>query len=466
MLERLILGGGSLVSAVARNANGPVRVGTPDGSVASTLRDAGIDAEQFDPTDPAALAGRDPDIVFVLEDTGAAARATASAVREALPDAYLLVYAGEAETTGRLESLADRVLTADRILIDRVLERAGESRLAALLSALRGIERLAVVTHDNPDPDAIASGVALAELAARVGCTAEVCYYGDISHQENRAFVNLLGLELRRLDPDERLSGFDGIALVDHGRPGVNDQLPPDTAVDIVVDHHPPRGPVEAGFVDLSVGVGATSTLLVEYLDAHSRGITTDIATALLFGIHVDTDAFRREVSPRDFEAAATLIDTADLATLERIESPSIDWETYDVLARAIDRRTLHDDLLVTFVGTVTNRDVLPQAADRLLQLEGVTTTVVSGIVDDTVHISARSRADDLDLGEVVRDAFDPIGSAGGHADMAGAQLSLGVFGDLGEAEALGSLVESAVVERVLGTIDTGTVSAELDPDP
>ena len=455
MLERLILGGGSLVSSVARDAGGPVRVGTPDGGVASTLRDAGIDAEQCDPTDPATLAGRNPDIVFVLEDTGEAARATASAVREALPDVYLLVYAGAAETTGRLEPLADEVLTADSILADRVLERAGESRLAALLSVLRGIERLAVVTHDNPDPDAIASGVALAELAATVGCVAEVCYYGEISHQENRAFVNLLGLELRRLDPEEGLSGFDGVALVDHGRPGVNDQLPPDTAVDIVVDHHPPRGPVEAAFVDLSVGVGATSTLLVEYLDAHGRGITTDIATALLFGIHVDTDAFRREVSPRDFEAAATLIDLADLATLERIDSPSVDWETYDVLARAIDGRTLHDDLLFTFVGTVTNRDVLPQAADRLLQLEGVATTVVSGIVDDTVHISARSRADNLDLGRLVREAFDPVGSAGGHADMAGAQLSLGVFGDLEEAGKLGPLVESAVVERVLDAVET-----------
>lgn len=455
MLERLILGSGSLVPLVARNVDGPVRVGTPDNHLASTLRDEEIEAGHLDPTDPAALAGRDTDVVFVLEDTEQAALAAASAAREALPGAYLLAYAGDTRgASGSLASVADRVLTPEGTVTAQILSCVTDSRLASLTRTLRSIERLAVVTHDNPDPDAIASGVALMRLATAVGCEAVVCYYGDISHQENRAFVNLLELELRRLDPDEGLSAFDGVALVDHAEPGVNDQLPADTAVDIVIDHHPPRGQVEGRFVDVRVDVGATSTLLVEYLVGYGRQIDTDVATALLFGIHVDTDAFRRGVSPRDFEAAATLVDAADLPLLDSIESPSIDRGTYDVLAQAIDSRVVEGEVLFSFVGRITNRDVLPQAADRLLQLEGVTTTVVYGIMDGTVYISARSRADDMDLGGAMRDAFDPVGSAGGHLDMAGAQLPLGVFGELQDTDSLGPLVESSVMNRVLAVLD------------
>jgi nanoRNase/pAp phosphatase (c-di-AMP/oligoRNAs hydrolase) len=48
--------------------------------------------------------------------------------------------------------------------------------------------------------------------------------------------------------------------------------------------------------------------------------------------------------------------------------------------------------------------------------------------MNGTVFASARSRSSNVDLGETLRVAFDAIGSAGGHADMAGAQIPLGVI--------------------------------------
>jgi nanoRNase/pAp phosphatase (c-di-AMP/oligoRNAs hydrolase) len=449
MVERLLLGSGSLVVPVAENA-GPLTVGTPDEQLVSTLVGAGVSAEHLDPTDEQALASLDADIVLVVEDTAREALSTTTAARSAFPEAYLLVCPGERTAGDGLVSAADRVLDPEQAVVSRFLDTAGEPGLWAVL---RSIDRLAVVTHDNPDPDAIASGTALAELAADAGCEAEVCYYGEIGHQENRALVNVLDIDLRPLDPDTTLSSFDGFALVDHARPGVNDQLPPETPVDIIIDHHPTHAPVEARFVNHCSNVGATSTLLVESFERTGRDLDTATATALLFGIQVDTHGFVRGVAPRDFEAAATLAETADVDTLERIESPSVDRGTFDVLADAIDNRRLEGDVLFSPVGRIQNRDVLPQVADRLLTVEGVQATLVYGIIDETVYVSARSRAEGPDLGRAMRDAFARLGSAGGHAEMAGAQIELGQSGETGSPSA--DTVDALVVDRFLEAVST-----------
>ena len=329
---------------------------------------------------------------------------------------------------------------------------------------LRDIDRLAVVTHDNPDPDALASALALGRLAESAGCVVDVCYYGEITHQENRAFVNVLEMDLRNLDSEDDLSEFDGIALVDHSRPSVNDQLPSDVAVDIVIDHHPPRSPVDARFVDLRSDVGATSTLLVDYLDRFNISFDGPIATALLFGIHIDTDGFSREIAQEDFAAAARLVPNVDFGMLERIESPSISPRTFETIADAISNRRVEGSVLLSCVGDLAERDALAQAADRLLNMDGITTVLVYGIKDGQIFISARARGTDIDLGEALREAFGQIGSAGGHVDMAGAQIELGVLGEAKQSDSLVGIVEEMVAARFLDVVESEISSVSQSP--
>jgi len=465
MVERLLLGGGSLVQPLAgslRERPGTTRVGTADETLAMALREEGTEVTVLDPTDGRALADQPADVVFVLEDSREAALATARAARAAFPEAFLLAYAGEdARDHGSpLTGVVDSVLDPGRAVAGEILGHIGDAglRVRELWDVLDGIERLLVLAHDNPDPDAIASGVALAELARVAGCAVDVCYYGEISHQENRAFVNVLGLDLVNLDPDDDLSAYDGIALVDHSRPGVNDQLPADVSVDVIVDHHPPRGPVTADFVDLRSDVGATSSLLVEYFERLDVPLPTDVATALLFGIHVDTNSFSREVVRADFEAAATLLETADLAVLERIEAPSVSAQTLETIASAIRNRVVEGGILLSNVGELGERDALAQAADQLMELEGVHTTVVYGIEAGIVYVSARSRGAELDIGETLRDAFDQMGEAGGHVDMAGGQLDLGALELVDDSdESLHELVEGVVTGRFFDALGPHT---------
>ncbi len=476
MTSRLVLGCGSagvqVVEALSER-RAPLRVVCSDESRVEALRGEGVHATVGDPADRETVRDVADGVtsVFVGAEDAETNRSVLETVREVLPEAATVVYQGWEAPDGvarHLEGAADRVVAPERAVANGVVEAVTSetaARCRKLKTALRGVDgRLAVVMHDNPDPDAIASAVALVRVAERFGVPATPCYYGDISHQENRALVNLLELDLRNLAPDEDLSEFAGFALVDHSRPGVNDGLPESVYPDVVVDHHPPRAPIEARFADLRSDVGATSTLLTTYLTELDVPLTPTIATALLYGIRVDTADFSREVCVEDFTAAATLWPHVDVAVLERVEAPSISGETIDVLARAIEFRDVRSRVLASYVGAIGDRDTLSQAADRLLSMDGIGTTLVYGRCEGTVFVSARSRDDDIDLGETLRTAFGRVGSAGGHADMAGAQVPIGIIGDVEDDRDLDAALEEVITDRFFETVADSPVDLSMPP--
>jgi len=464
MVRRLLLGCGALghadVDAIDARP-GDLRVIDGDAARIETLWADEVMAEHGDPGDPDVLAGEPtPDLVIVAGEGESTNVRAARTARDAFPEARLIAYAvGGAETRARIADLADLTVDAVDAVAGAALG-AGDGDPGApfreLGRMLRGLSgRLGVFMHNDPDPDAIGSALALRDIARAGGTDAEACYFGEIAHQENRALVNLLDLKLRRLDP----GGFDpadfgGIALVDHSRPGVNDDLPPDTPIDVVIDHHPPRGPIEATLLDLRTDVGATSTLLVDHLEGLDVDVDDRIATALLYGIRVDTRDFSRDLTPADFEAAAWLLSRADMSVLERVEQPSISGDTFDTIARALKNYEREGSVVVSSAGRVGNRDAIAQAADRLLDMEGITVTAVFGFMKGTAYVSGRARGADADIGETMRRAFAGMGSAGGHTDMAGAQLRVGPLDEIVD--------DGASIEETVGEVITGRLFEEL----
>jgi len=284
---------------------------------------------------------------------------------------------------------------------------------------------LTIVCHNNPDPDCLASALALGRIAAVAGIDERrILYSGDISHQQNRAFVNLLDIELEPFDPEAVRNRDDGslLAFVDHSVPGSNNRVPEGTPVDVVVDHHPAEG-IEARFVDHREAAGATATILTEYVRELDVDPDAALATALLFAIRRETLGFLRGASRAEYEAAGYLHDHADRDMLRQLSSPSVSGATVDAIATAIENRTIRGSVLVSHVGRTNERDALPQAADYLATLEGVDTAVVFGVVDAAIHISARSTDARVHIGDALADAFANVGSAGGHREMAGGEV-------------------------------------------
>ncbi|MGQ4554765.1 DHHA1 domain-containing protein [Halobellus sp. GM3] len=319
----------------------------------------------------------------------------------------------------------------------RHFERPMGTRFRDRIAAL---DEVAVLLHPNPDPDAMATGIGVASLAAQVGTDARVQYPGQIRHQENRAFQTVLDLDIDRIDHVSDLSA-EHVVLVDHNRPrgfaGSDSVLP-----FAVIDHHPGDGTGEA-FTDVRTDYGAASSIVTEYFRdlgakpvppaKHESEIDADytvssmVSTGLLYGILTDTKRLTSGCSAADFAAAGFLYPGVDEDRLDRIANPEVSTEVLELKARAIAGRDVRGPFAVSDVGRISNADAVPQAADELVQLEGVTAVVVLGERNGTIHLSGRSRDDRVHMGRTLDAALSNVrdASAGGHARMGGGQLPL-----------------------------------------
>ena len=322
---------------------------------------------------------------------------------------------------------------------------------------LSGGNEITIVCHNNPDPDCLASALALGRIAGAAGIDERhILYSGDISHQQNRAFVNLLDIDLQPFEsatvqnrePDSLL------AFVDHSVPGENNRVPEDTHVDIVIDHHPAED-IDAGFVDHREELGAAETILTEYVRALDIELDTDLATALLFAIRSDTLDFLRGATPAEYDAAGHLHEFADQEMLRQLSTPSLTGGTLDAISSAIDNRRTTDAVLISHIGRTSERDALPQAVDYLVRLEGVQTAIVFGIVEDAVHVSARSPDPRVHVGDILHEAFDDVGSGGGHHDVAGGEIPLGIVADFTSDDAqLLDMLEQIITARLVAELN------------
>lgn len=367
---------------------------------------------------------------------------------------------------GVLEEVgASMVIRPTKVISDaaiRFLERAEASRRAKKLDAvISQAKRFGIILHNNPDPDSLAGGMALKRMAEKHGVEADLLYGGEITHQENRAMVNLLEIPLTRLpnEPEEFLERYDATAFVEHSIPGENNHLKRGFRPTIVVDHHQvDLDKVDADFVDIRTDVGSVSTMLTKYLQELDLAIDENLAAALLYGIRVDTNWFKRNTHPADMTAATFLNPLSDKDLIDKLESPSMSPETLDVLGEAIKERKIVGSYLFSNVGFTPEKDALPQAADYLLQLEGISTVLVYAVTEEAVQVSARNKDIRLNIGEALKEAFSEIGSAGGHSQMAGAQIPVDVYGSIRDRKVLLRLIEESVTNRFLSE-----VGVELD---
>ena len=327
------------------------------------------------------------------------------------------------------------------------------SRAAELAAILDETTSLVIVCHDNPDPDCLASALALEVIADSRGVDdVETVYGGEISHQQNRAFVNMLEIDLEEIDEVD-LADYDTVAFVDHSR---NSAFVAASSVepDIVVDHHP-GPPIDARFADVRVEYGATATIFVEYLLELEVSMTERLASALLFALHRERLDYVRDPTDREYEAALAIYPYAELEVLGQLYGSAFSPATIDAIGRAITSRERRGSSLVANVGNTPETDALPQAADYLLNVEGVDTVLVFGVVADAIRISGRSVDPRVHIGETLEGAFGDLGATGGHHDMAGGRIALGLFGDeADDDEELLSFVSRRITRRFFETLN------------
>ena len=300
--------------------------------------------------------------------------------------------------------------------MNRVLLRV---RIEQMRHLLAGKDRVGILLQDDPDPDAMASGLALRSLLGRTRATAPLLSFGRVTRPENLAMVEALEIEVDQVTAEE-LRAYDALAMVDI-QPAFCEEALPQVAV--VIDHHPEAKGWRAPFRDVRPTYGATSTIMTEYLRAAEVKITERLATALFYGIKTDTLHLERSGTRADMEAFAYLYQFANHNILRRIERPELPLDALDALGDALVHRTIIHGALFAHLGRVSRPDLIPQFADLCLQVKGIEWSVVSGLTGDEVHVSVRNVGYVRAAGDVVQAAFGELGSAGGHRSAAKAVI-------------------------------------------
>jgi nanoRNase/pAp phosphatase (c-di-AMP/oligoRNAs hydrolase) len=286
--------------------------------------------------------------------------------------------------------------------------------------------RWLVLTHDNPDPDALASALILTRvLRSAFQQKVTTAYGGIIGRAENREMFKSLRLRfshIRHLN----LKRYQHFALVDTQPKSGNNQLPARVTPDIVIDHHPLRATTQNGpFYDIRPKYGATATILAEYLAASGVRPTHSIATALIYAIRSETQDFAREYAGPDKAVYDCFFPQANHRLLARIQSPRLPLTYFSNLHDALEHLESVDTLILTHLGPVEQPDIVPEIADLLLRMEGKTWSLCTGRFNDRLYLSIRTTNPRAEAGALMHRLLGRRGKGGGHGMIAGGWVDL-----------------------------------------
>jgi nanoRNase/pAp phosphatase (c-di-AMP/oligoRNAs hydrolase) len=431
--------------------------------LARRLVDDGVSVTVADPTrmDSYLRADLSPTTCVIVEDTGKRSlKRIVTAIRDAGGSLLYILEVNRPTRKGHdeLRALVPEITHLDlaQLLSTPLTTELGRSLTRARVQQYQryfsDADRVLILLHNEPDPDALAAGLALRNLLRRTRTTAIIAAMHGVTRPENVRMADLLDIQVEAITPEE-FSSFDRIATVDvqpHYFPGM---LP---RVDLVIDHHPEQPGYTTVFKDIRPDYGSTCTILTEHLRAVDVNISERTATAMLYAIKSDTLFFARQTNRVDLEAFTFLYPLSDPALIRKMEGAELTVDRLEHVTRALSASRLRNQVLSAFLGETTREDFIPYTADFLLQIEDVKWTIVSGIVAGQLIVSVRNLGYSRNAGEFVKAAFGEIGSAGGHRAMAKAVVPLQRFrdryGDLsgvGIASLIGEMAENFLHETV-----------------
>jgi nanoRNase/pAp phosphatase (c-di-AMP/oligoRNAs hydrolase) len=276
----------------------------------------------------------------------------------------------------------------------------------------------------RPDPDSIASAMAVKFLLRRKVRSTTIAKLGRISRLDNKAMLRILKIRMKNLERLD-LSHYSRFVMVD-GQPShfaADITLP---QMDVVIDHHPVgNGLDDVTFRDIRPQYGSNSSILSEYMEERGWKVPPLLATALCYGIKSDTMNFERGVHQKDALAFSRLFPRARYELLQRIERWEFHRSSIPHIRKAFNHMHMSRSTLFAYLGRVDNSDIIVTAADFLTRVGGISLCVAAGTCDGVLSVVFRSDGFQRSAGKVAFQAFDKFGSAGGHKTAARAEIPL-----------------------------------------
>lgn len=296
------------------------------------------------------------------------------------------------------------------------------------LRAVAGDGPVLILTHNNPDPDALASGKTLAHLFQGAwGISSRLAYSGLVTRAENKAMLQLLTPEWQPLEAMPEWGKYSAIALVDTQPGAGNNILPIDVIPQIVIDHHHPlRSALErVPFADIRIEIGSTVSIVYLYLNAAKIIPDEQLATAIFYGIQTDTRGLTRGSSLLDQEIYFNMLPLIDRDRLVKVEQAGLPREYFRSFVNGLQSARVYRRTVVSYLGKIHRPDFVAELADILIRLENSRAVLCMGYHGGTLYLSMRTASPDYDAGSLIQKVIAGLGRAGGHGMMAGGQVPL-----------------------------------------
>lgn len=293
------------------------------------------------------------------------------------------------------------------------------NHLCTLISLLRN-GAVYIRTHNFPDPDAIASAYGLQYLLRQNGIESTICFTGRIDRYNTKKMIDLLHISFIAYENLPPLTSDDHMIYIDAQHANANVQQDDVPCHIYCIDHHPIYKKSEYAFSDIRPDYGACCTIIGQYFMENGISFTTEMATALIYGLKIDTANLSRGVSDADLDVFYRLYSSCDLNLIQSIENNTLLIEDLDAYRNSIQTLDIQGDYCFADTGSDCQEALIATICDFLIALVTIDLAIVYSVKEEGIKISVRSSNGKYNAGEICNAALRGIGNGGGHCNMAG----------------------------------------------
>lgn len=303
----------------------------------------------------------------------------------------------------------------------------GKGKARKFLRTLSGKRNILITTHRYPDPDAMASCIAMAELVRTkiTGAKVEISIIGNVMGGVNALFAEQAQVQMLAWN-EEQLKTHDAVILLDAQPHFANSPLPEGFEPTVVIDHHRTmRKKTKCIFCDIRPEIGATCTIIFSYFMELEAPISRSLGAMLLYAIESDLAGSAGKPGELDNMALSSLTLLADTRKVYQMRYVDLPQNYYIAFANGVNNATFFENVLISHLGEIDTPEKPAVIADFLLRFDKVEWALVTARIENRLVLSLRTRGGKNNAADVMRKLIRGIGTGGGHRTKAGGVVRL-----------------------------------------
>lgn len=302
-----------------------------------------------------------------------------------------------------------------------------------VLSQIMRHNEIVIQCHDNPDPDAIASGFALYQYLYQSGKkNIKLIYSGNMKMTKVNiiCLAEQLHIPILYVSPNEELGNPELLVTVDcqYGTGNVTKFSAQKIAT---IDHHQIEND-KVDFMEINSNLASCSTLMWFLLkeEGFLFDANEDVATALYYGLLCDSNSFSELNHPLDKDLRDGI--NYDEALIRKLKNTNLTQAELQIASEALSSYNDNQKYRYTiFEAAPCDPNILGFISDIALQVDSIDVCVVYNQLPTGIKLSIRSSVKEVQASELAGYITSNIGNGGGHLEKAGGFISLGKFHEL-----------------------------------